>query len=265
MDLSNLSELIESRDYGALGILTNALKLLTPRQEKVLRLSYGLGCARGHSVAEIAGEFDVSKNRIHGFRRQALERLRQFAISPESLQLAVELEESVRQRPVILASPLDSQQIETCSAVQRLVQESNITQSQLLALSPREFEEFIAEIWDQLGYAVELTARTRDGGRDVVAIKKAESAVRFIIECKRYDESNKVGVSFVRALYGVKFHEGATKAFLATTSTFTRGARDFWVDHQWEIELKDFEGLLEWTKRVHAFQKSSDSSLWLPS
>ncbi len=67
--------------------------------------------------------------------------------------------------------------------------------------------------------------RTRDGGRDIVAIgEKARSLLKYIIECKRHRKDRKVGISYVRALYGVKLSEGATKAILATTSGFTKGA-----------------------------------------
>jgi len=46
----------------------------------------------------------------------------------------------------------------------------------------------------------------------------------------------------------VKGHEKATKAILATTSTFTRGARAFFNDHIWELEPRDFDGVVEWVK-----------------
>lgn len=41
--------------------------------------------------------------------------------------------------------------------------------NRLYGLSPREFEEVIAELFQRWGYAVELTPQTRDGGRDVLA------------------------------------------------------------------------------------------------
>jgi HJR/Mrr/RecB family endonuclease len=44
-------------------------------------------------------------------------------------------------------------------------------------LNRRLFEEFVAELFHEFGYEVELTKRTRDGGRDVIAIREAEAAV----------------------------------------------------------------------------------------
>jgi HJR/Mrr/RecB family endonuclease len=156
-------------------------------------------------------------------------------------------------------------QLELSSAVECLIDDTKLSRDQLLDLSPRQFEEFIAEIWNRFGYTIELTARTRDGGRDVVAVKKTEAEVRYIIECKRYDDTHKVGVAFLRALYGVKTHDKATKAFLATTSTFTRGASEFWEHHKWELEIKDFDGVLKWAKRAANFSTQTKTGLWLPS
>jgi hypothetical protein len=68
----------------------------------------------------------------------------------------------------------------------------------------------------------------------------------FLIECKRYAPSHKVGVELVRALYGVRMHEKATKGILATTSTFTHGAKAFFNDHLWELEPRDFDGVVDW-------------------
>jgi Restriction endonuclease len=83
---------------------------------------------------------------------------------------------------------------------------------------------------------------------DVIAIRTCEAKVRYLIECKRYDPEHKVRVHFVRALYGVKVDDKATKAFLATTSSFSRGALRFCENHGWELEPRDYEGVIEWPK-----------------
>jgi hypothetical protein len=120
----------------------------------------------------------------------------------------------------------------------------------LLSMSPRQFEEFVADIWEGFGYQVELTARTRDQGRDIIAIRNAEAHLRFLIECKRYSPDNKVGVGIVRSLYGVVRDENATKGILATTSTFTKDAQKFIDRHIWELEGHDFQNILDWLKKI---------------
>jgi HJR/Mrr/RecB family endonuclease len=117
----------------------------------------------------------------------------------------------------------------------------------LRRLSPREFEKLIAEIFNTFGYHVELTARTRDGGRDVVAVKHQDDILyKLLIECKRYSPHRKVGVAHVRELYAVKTIERATKAILATTSMFTADARRLEQKLIYELELKDKDAIVNW-------------------
>lgn len=100
------------------------------------------------------------------------------------------------------------------------------------------------------GYEVELTARTCDGGYDLVAVRKAELDARISRECKRYNAEQRLGVGLVRNLYGVKQHERATKAILATTATFAKDATVFAEVHKWELELRDYRGVLDWLKQA---------------
>ena len=117
----------------------------------------------------------------------------------------------------------------------------------LYKISPRKFEEIIAEIFDSLGYHIELTARTRDGGRDILAIQKnVDFFVKLIIECKRFGRDKKVGLSFVQRLLGVKIAERANKALLVTTAFFTTPAKKFESEHFWDLELKDYTTVLNW-------------------
>ena len=113
-------------------------------------------------------------------------------------------------------------------------------------ISPRDFEKLIAEIWEGLGYEVELTQQTRDGGYDVVAVRDREARMRFLISCKHLKVGRKVAIDPVRNLYGVLQHERANKGILATTVTFTQPASAFIEAHPWELEGRDHDGLLDW-------------------
>lgn len=110
----------------------------------------------------------------------------------------------------------------------------------------RAFERLVAELFDGFGYDVELTKRTRDGGKDIIAVKKREVDVRLLIECRRPDAGKHVPVHFVRELLGVKVHERATKGILATTSYFTKDAKELFDQHRWELEPRDRDGIREW-------------------
>lgn len=122
----------------------------------------------------------------------------------------------------------------------------------LSELTPRQFEEIFAEVFKSKGFEVDLTKRTRDGGKDIIAIHTDSLGIKnkYFIECKCYSESNKISIDIVRALYGVKnTKDGPNKAIVVTTSTFTSDARKF-VENEasssWDLSLVDRGQLLQW-------------------
>lgn len=244
--------------------LSVVLRTLSPKQEKLIRLRYGIGCEREHWPGEIAEHYKVSARTVNVGLRDARTNLRSFGLGPRDLARAGAFQQAVLATGGIAALRPRRAVTQVVTAVQALVDASALDASAILRLSPREFEEFIAEIWSRFGYQVELTARTRDGGRDVVAVRSAEADIRILIECKRYSPDNKVGVLPVRALYGVKTDERATKAILATTSSFTSGANKFFEMHRLELEPKDYEGVCEWAKKAARYRENPVSGLWLP-
>jgi hypothetical protein len=112
----------------------------------------------------------------------------------------------------------------------------------------RVFEEIVAEIFRKFGYEIELTKRTRDGGKDIIALRKRgdEVAERLLIECKHWQ--SKIDVKPVRNLIGVAVvqDELPTGIILATTSTFTEDAREIKINPaiSIELELKDHKQFL---------------------
>jgi HJR/Mrr/RecB family endonuclease len=132
---------------------------------------------------------------------------------------------------------------------QRLIEVLHKHPDLFKSMDRRRLEEVVAELWDGFGYVVELTKQTRDGGKDVIAIKRAEVDVRFLISCKRPDPGNPVRIGAVRELHSVKVSEGATKGIIATTTHFTRDAKLLVEQHPWELELRDFDAIKEWVVR----------------
>ena len=55
--------------------LATALQTLRPIEEKVVRLSYGIGCQRAHSATEIAAEFAVAVELVESILEDAEQRL----------------------------------------------------------------------------------------------------------------------------------------------------------------------------------------------
>lgn len=120
----------------------------------------------------------------------------------------------------------------------------------LYRLSPRAFEEVVAEIFARQGFEVHLTKQTRDGGKDIIALyNKLGISTKYIIECKRY--TNKpIGIELVQRLAGVRHALSANKAILATTSRFTSPAME-WAKQEanlWSLDLKDYEDIVNWLR-----------------
>ena len=57
--------------------LSEALKELTPREERVLRLRFGLGFESEHTLEEIGRSFDVTRERIRQIEAKGIRTLRQ--------------------------------------------------------------------------------------------------------------------------------------------------------------------------------------------
>ena len=56
--------------------LGDVLKTLTPREEKVLRLRFGLDDGRPRTLEEVGKEFNVTRERIRQIEAKALRKLR---------------------------------------------------------------------------------------------------------------------------------------------------------------------------------------------
>jgi len=112
----------------------------------------------------------------------------------------------------------------------------------------RKFEILLARLLEKQGYVTELQRGTKDGGIDIIAIKQDKSfgENRILMQAKKY--KGKVGVEPVRSLMWAQNEYKPTKSCLVTTSTFTRGAWELAERNKWQIELKDYSGLLEWIK-----------------
>lgn len=121
----------------------------------------------------------------------------------------------------------------------------------LYALDPRQFEELVAELFQRQGYSVDLTQFSKDGGKDIYVAKKNDlGSLLYLVQCKKYARHRKIGVGVVRELYGIVEKEKATGGIIATTSFFTRDAKQFTEDLRYRLELKDYIDLHKWTQRL---------------
>ena len=114
-------------------------------------------------------------------------------------------------------------------------------------MTSRKFEELVAELLSRKGFKVELTPPSKDGGFDMYAAKSDTlGRFLFLVECKRYSQTNKVGVNIVRALHGVVQDKKANAGVVVTTSFFTAGAKEFQDRHKFQLHLHDYLELRRW-------------------
>ncbi len=107
-----------------------------------------------------------------------------------------------------------------------------------------EFEELVAETFRKNGFNAEVTQKTRDGGRDVVAtFEKGGVLYRTYLECKKYAPRHPVGVKIVRELFAVVDRDRIDKGVIVSSSYFTRDAIQEAGRFNGRIQLIDFDKL----------------------
>ncbi|WP_420642554.1 restriction endonuclease [Candidatus Leptofilum sp.] len=94
---------------------------------------------------------------------------------------------------------------------------------QLYNLQPTEFEQYVARLFRQKKYKVNLRGRSGDLGVDLMLTRTGGK--RAIVQCKRYRST--IGPDIVRELYGTLIHEGVAHAFLVTTAGISDSARSW--------------------------------------
>lgn len=157
---------------------------------------------------------------------------------PDS-EKTIDIEES----PIITLSPVNGDVLKYLSE----------NPQEFYQLADRDFESVMAEIYNRLGYKVELTKGTKDGGKDII-IRKPDVLGDFVyyVECKKYAANNPVGVGIVRALNGVINMDRVNGGIIATTSYFTKDAKDLILNQNlnFQIKLHDYEMIRNLLNRV---------------
>lgn len=111
-------------------------------------------------------------------------------------------------------------------------------------LTGDDFEIVMAEIYNKLGYKVERTQSTKDGGKDII-IRKPEILGDFIyyVECKKYAAKRHIGTGIIKNLIGTISTDRVNGGILATTSYFTRDAKKYISENNYscQIQMHDYD------------------------
>ena len=162
--------------------------------------------------------------------------------------------------------PPETLNIEIAELNQELFNYLKKNSHKLYELSPRRFEELIAEILSDMGCAVELTPATRDGGRDILAwFATPFGRMLTIVECKRYNPNRKIGLEIVeRFMWTIVGKDKASSGLIATTSFFSPDAKAVAKEHEYRLQLADFDQLKGWVGQYGKWTKTEEGSLWVP-
>jgi restriction endonuclease Mrr len=112
------------------------------------------------------------------------------------------------------------------------------------------FEQLMAELLERFDWEVQSMGYTKDGGVDLLAVKHTapDFHCEMLVQCKKYASDRPVGISFVRELWSVRWARSAHQAMLATTSSFTSGARA--QADEWKLDLRDHDGIIQWCRNA---------------
>lgn len=120
---------------------------------------------------------------------------------------------------------------------------SSDARDELLELSPREFEEFVAGLWRERGWETKLRDPGPDGGVDVVCRQHDPYERKLVIQAKRNQVGNTVGAPKVREYASLRRQETADEVAVVTTSSFTSGAEQ--LGDELNVKLVDGVDLVE--------------------
>jgi HJR/Mrr/RecB family endonuclease len=176
---------------------------------------------------------------------------RRLGLDFERLEALIELWDAHQATLIYVPEPPSIHLVELTRAVDaKLIAFLASNPQSLFGMDPFDFERLIAELFSNNGFEVAITKRTRDGGKDIVAIQRVMNVqTKYLIECKRNAQHRKVSLSVVQRLYGVKLAEKANVGIVVTTSTFTKDAEKFARSHPWDLSLKDGTEVVEWLRR----------------
>ncbi len=115
----------------------------------------------------------------------------------------------------------------------------------LKGLSWSEFEHLCKVFYHQQGWKVRGNEQLgADGGVDIWMQKRGTSA---IVQCKKYEDA-KVTIKVIREMYGLMYEYDVDKAFVVTTTDFTKECYRFAEEKQ--IELVNGNMLVDMIKKI---------------
>ncbi|ADV63698.1 restriction endonuclease [Isosphaera pallida ATCC 43644] len=131
--------------------------------------------------------------------------------------------EAIRAEVIHRRNEVEQLRIQARRAEEKLARLANLT--------PEAFEEFVAEVFECLGFQTRAVGGADDQGVDLVLERQG---LRAIVQCK-YRGKGVVGSPEVQKLLGAVHRTGSHKGYFVTTSTFTLAAERLAADQPLEL------------------------------
>lgn len=96
--------------------------------------------------------------------------------------------------------------------------------NEIYSLSPKDFEDMVANLYRHLGFNVTQTPYINDGGKDAILSK---DGIRYFLECKRYSPDAQIGRPMLQKLFAAMNEGHVEHGIFITTADFSKTAYEY--------------------------------------
>jgi restriction system protein len=123
--------------------------------------------------------------------------------------------------------------------------------SEMRSLTPRQFEQFIADVWqERQGWRTEVMDKGPDKGLDVIG-QPPDGGPKTAVQCKRYAEGNKINSRDIQQYAALRQQwDDVGGVTVVTTSSFTTDAEE--LAERLDVKCLDGGDLIQLVARYEA-------------
>lgn len=126
--------------------------------------------------------------------------------------------------------------------------EDDVVKSRIQSMDNYDFEHFVADLWETMGWETAVSQASVDAGIDVIAEKDTPYPQKKVIQAKRYAEATTVGGPDIQQYASLRTQvDGADSVIIVTSSSFTSSAED--RAEELNVKLVDGDDLVEMVRR----------------
>lgn len=123
--------------------------------------------------------------------------------------------------------------------------------SRLQQMDDYDFEHFVGDLWERMGWTCEVSQASADAGIDVVATKSDPYPQKKLIQAKRYGPNTTVGGPAIQQYASLRHQQpNVDSVVVVTTNQFTRAAEQ--RADELNVKLVDGDGLVSMVDNLQA-------------